>query len=164
MVIQDLYLDRKVMEASWKKALYAIACFVMWIKIYYLMRIFSQTAHFITLMARIVEDSKTFMIMLTIILLAFANFFYVIDMGDKDSNYVGLYTDNSIVNVLMEMYFVSLGNFNIGSYSNGDNSGIIWFFFIIASFVIVVVFMNLLISIMGNTLGDVQAVQEQSQI
>ena len=115
-------------------------------------------------MARIVEDSQTFMIMLVIILLAFANFFYVVDMGDKDSNYVGLYTDNSIVNVLMEMYFVSLGNFNIGSYSNGDNSGIIWFFFIIASFVIVVVFMNLLISIMGNTLGDVQAVQEQSQI
>ena len=113
-------------------------------------------------MARIVEDSQTFMIMLVIILLAFANFFYVVDMGDKDSNYVGLYTDNSVVNVLMEMYFVSLGNFNIGSYSNGDNSGIIWFFFIIASFVIVVVFMNLLISIMGNTLGDVQAVQEQS--
>jgi len=64
----------------------------------------------------------------------------------------------------MEMYFISLGNFNIGSYSNGDNSGIIWVFFVLASFIIVVVFMNLLISIMGNTLGDVQAVQEQSQI
>lgn len=55
----------------------------------------------------------------------------------------------------MEMYFVSLGNFNIASYSNGDNSGIIWVFFVLASFIIVVVFMNLLISIMGNTLGDV---------
>ena len=60
------------------------------------------------------------------------------------------------------MYFISLGQFNIDSYRNGDNSGIIWIFFVLASFVIVVVFMNLLISIMGNTLGDVQAVQEQS--
>lgn len=41
MVIQDLYLDRKIMDESWKKAFYAIACFCMWIKIYYLMRIFS---------------------------------------------------------------------------------------------------------------------------
>ena len=163
MVIQDVYLDRKIMEDSWKKAFYAIACFCMWIKIYYLMRIFSQTAHFITLITRIVDDCKTFVIMLTIILLAFANFYYVIDMGDKDSNYVGLYTDNNIMNVLMEMYFVSLGNFNIGSYSNGANSGIIWVFFILASFIIVVVFMNLLISIMGNTLNDVIEVQEQSQ-
>lgn len=64
----------------------------------------------------------------------------------------------------MEMYFVSLGNFNIESYSNGDNSGIIWVFFIIASFVIVVVFMNLLISIMGNTLNAVLELQSQSQI
>jgi hypothetical protein len=109
-------------------------------------------------MTQIVSDVKTFTIMLCIILLAFANFFYVIDMGDKDSTYVGLYTGNNVINVLMEMYFVSLGNFNLGSYSNGDNSGIIWVFFILASFVIVVVFMNLLISIMGNTLGDVQAV------
>lgn len=48
--IQDWYLDNKIMNESWKKALYAIACFLMWIKIYYMMRIFSQTAHFITLM------------------------------------------------------------------------------------------------------------------
>ena len=47
--------------------------------------------------------------MLIIILLAFANFFYVVDMGDKDSAYVGVYTPNNLVNVLMEMYFVSLG-------------------------------------------------------
>ena len=106
-------------------------------------------------MTQIVSDVQTFTIMLVIILLAFANFFYVIDMGDKDASYVGLYTDNNVVNVLMEMYFISLGNFNIGSYSNGDNSGIIWVFFVLASFIIVVVFMNLLISIMGNTLGDV---------
>ena len=113
-------------------------------------------------MATIVTDVQTFTIMLLIVMVAFANFFYVIDMGDKDSQYVGVYTDNSVINVLMEMYFIGLGNFNLGSYSNGANSGIIWFFFIIASFVIVVVFMNLLISIMGNTLNNVQDIQLQS--
>lgn len=56
----------------------------MWIKIYYMMRLFAQTAHFITLMTKILEDVRTFTIMLMIILFAFANFFYVIDMGDKE--------------------------------------------------------------------------------
>jgi len=35
-------------------------------------------------MTQIVSDVQTFTIMLVIILLAFANFFYVVDMGDKD--------------------------------------------------------------------------------
>ena len=164
MFIQDIIKDEKILTENWKKALYAVACFLMWIKIYYMMRIFSQTAHFITLMTKIVEDVQTFTIMLIIIILAFANFFYVVDMGDKEQNYVGKYTKNNLANVLMEMYFVSLGQFNIESYSSGDNSNVIWIFFILASFIIVVVFMNLLISIMGNTLNDVQTVQEQSQV
>jgi hypothetical protein len=84
MFIEDVYLDRKIMNHNWKKAFYAVACFLMWIKIYYLMRIFSQTAHFVTLFTQIITDVKTFTIMLMIIIFAFANFFYVIDMGDKD--------------------------------------------------------------------------------
>lgn len=63
----------------------------------------------------------------------------------------------------METYFISLGEFNKTSYSLGANSHIIWVFFILASFIILVVFMNLLISIMGNTLGDVQMIQTEAQ-
>lgn len=98
--------------------------------------------------------------MLIIICMAFANFYYVIDMGDKAQQYVGKYTSNNIVNVLMEMYFISIGNSNTDSYSQGENSGIIWAFFILASFIIVIVFMNLLISILSNTLDDVNNVRE----
>mgnify|MGYP000588972936 CR=1 FL=1 len=72
-----------MLREDWEKAIYAIACFIMWIKIYYLMRVFQETAHFITLITQIVIDVKTFILMLLIIFMAFANFFYVIDMGEK---------------------------------------------------------------------------------
>jgi hypothetical protein len=97
--------------------------------------------------------------MLVIIGMAFANFYYVIDMGDK-AQYVGAYTSNNVVNVLMEMYFISIGNSNTANYSQGENSGIIWTFFILASFIIVIVFMNLLISILSNTLDAVNDARE----
>jgi len=58
------------------------------------------------------------------------------------------------------MYFISIGNSNTDSYSQGENSGIIWTFFILASFIIVIVFMNLLISILSNTLDAVNNVRE----
>ena len=128
------------------------------------MRVYQERAHFITLIAQIVLDVKTFAIMLLIICLAFANFFYVIDQGDKTNKIVGVYTRSNIVNVIMEMYFIAIGNSSTDGYSNSENSNIIWVFFMLASFIIVVVFMNLLISIMGNTLNNVQEVQEQSQL
>ena len=62
----------------------------------------------------------------------------------------------------MEQYQIAIGNFNIENYSNGENSIIIWIFFIMASFIIVVVFMNLLVGIMSNTLNKVTDVQAQS--
>lgn len=107
-------------------------------------------------------DTKSFSIMLAIIACAFANFYFVIDAGDRAQQYVGDYTDNELVNNLMEMYFISIGNFNTANYGNGANSIIIWIFFMMAAFIIVIVFMNLLIGIMSNTLNDVTEVQEQS--
>ena len=101
--------------------------------------------------------------MLIIICLAFGNFYYVIDEGDKNNKIIGQYTTYHIANAIMEMYFIAIGNSSTDAYSGNTNSNIIWFFFILASFIIVIVFMNLLISIMGNTLNDVLAIKEQSQ-
>tara|TARA_B110000285_G_C14866257_1_gene486998 strand:+ start:63 stop:497 length:435 start_codon:yes stop_codon:yes gene_type:complete len=56
-----------------------ISCFLIWTKMFYWMRIFSKTAHFVTLIARTLSDIKVFCLMLTIILLAFSNFFFTIN-------------------------------------------------------------------------------------
>jgi len=126
------------------------------------MRVYDDKAHFITLISEIVVDIKSFSIMLAIMMISFANFFYVVDSGDKASEYVGEYTSSELVNNLMEQYQIAIGNFNIDNYSNGENSIIIWIFFMLASFIIVVVFMNLLVGIMSNTLNKVTDVQAQS--
>lgn len=56
---------------------------------------------------------------------------------------------------------VGLGEFNYDNYG-GANSGLVWVFFIMATFITSITFMNLLIAIMGDTFDKVSEVKVQS--
>ena len=55
----------------------------MWIKVFYWMRLFDFTAHYVKLILRIIGDVKVFVTMLLIILLAYSNFFYIINFNSS---------------------------------------------------------------------------------
>lgn len=60
------------------------------------------------------------------------------------------------------MYLLCMGNFNLEGqdYTKGDHRYVVWFFLILASFIMVVVFMNMLIAIMTSTFGRVKNEKE----
>ena len=81
------------------------------------MRIFADYAHFITVIFEIVGEIRVFMVMLFILMLAFANYFYVID-DVKGANYMDRTWDSSTSDVsfldnLLEVYLISLGDFSV---------------------------------------------------
>jgi hypothetical protein len=55
----------------------AYACFFMWIKIFYWMRLFSSLAYYVKLIYQTISDIRAFMLMVTIILTSFGAFLYV---------------------------------------------------------------------------------------
>lgn len=57
----------------------AFSCFLMWIKVFYWMRLFSSLAYYVKLIQQTLSDAMPFMLMVVIIVFAFANFFYVIN-------------------------------------------------------------------------------------
>ena len=61
-----------------------------------------------------------------------------------------------IIDSLIAAYLMGLGDFSYDNYIYGDCSLVVWCFFLSATFIICVVFMNMLIAIMGNTFGTVQ--------
>lgn len=150
------------------------------------MRIFSRTAHFVTLISRTVADIKVFCLMLSIILLAFANVYLTLNNNTThnktyidNEDYAGqssiwgslrftylddLYDDDQYSNALLNMYMMSLGTFFVSDFKYGPNSEMAWVFFILASFIIQVVFMNMLIAIMGETFSQVREKIEESQL
>ena len=154
------------------RAFGAIAVFLLWIKTFYWMRLFKNLASFITLITQTLWDIRTFSIMVFLIICAFANFFYIINKntfysgdGADAFRYIVDYTQTPVSNALMDMYFIALGEFaSMANYSKGHNSIIAWIMFILATLIMLVVFMNMLIAIMGDTFGNVQSTQEENSL
>ena len=61
---------------------------------------------------------------------------------------------------LISAYLMGMGDFNYDEYGKGKSSVLVWAFFLSATFIICIVFMNMLIAIMGDTFGTVLESQE----
>ena len=57
----------------------SFACFFMWFKTFYWMRLFKRTAHFVTLITNTVNKLRVFALMFLLCIFAFANFFYILN-------------------------------------------------------------------------------------
>jgi hypothetical protein len=104
------------------------------------------------------------MLMVLIIVMAFANFFLIINLnmqGREDGLvYVNSYLGIQSLDAIISAYFMGLGEFAYDGYSDGPNKYSAWAMFLLATFLTCVVFMNMLIAIMGETFG---AVTEKSE-
>ena len=79
----DYYNGNELLDGTFCKFTYALACLIMWFKLYNLMRIFTDYAHFITTINEIVKEIRVFVVITFIIILAFANLFYVLSDKSK---------------------------------------------------------------------------------
>ena len=62
------------------------------------------------------------------------------------------------------MYLLSLGEFTTETFKSTPNRHIAWIFFILATFMILIVFMNMLIAIMGATFNTVYDNQRENAL
>jgi len=94
----------------------AFASFWMWIKVFYWMRLFSSLAYYVKLITDTVIEMSNFMLMVLIIVLAFANYFYVVNLNlpPNLTYYKPSYGKNSTIgNALVLVYLMgALGDFS----------------------------------------------------
>ena len=99
--------------------------------------------------------------MVAIIIFAFANYFYVINRNlnfetDGEETYYDAYYGNTVGDVIVSIYLMgALGDFDDQIYKQGSDRYAAMSMFLLATFIIAVVFMNMLIAIMGDTFGQV---------
>lgn len=96
--------------------------------------------------------------MVAIILISFGSFLYVSNriLDDTKNSQLGEYFGNEVVDSVVSVYMLgALGDFDTGRYKHGNGKHIVMFMFILATFVVSVIFMNMLIAIMGDTFGQV---------
>ena len=90
-----------------------------------------------------------------IIITSFANVFAFMDY-DSEHPIIDKYTDWTAFNSFITIWLLMLGEFNLEGMQNGLYGGYIcWIFFIIGSFMLIVVCLNMLIAIMTDTFKKV---------
>ena len=66
-------------------------------------------------------------------------------------------------NAVIHLYRMSLGDFETDGYA-GNNQAVIWFIFLSATFMLQIVFLNMLIAIMGDTFSRVRERKDQQSL
>ena len=89
-----------------------------------------------------------------IVMAAFGNFAYTLNNNTEksdDVHYVGGYSTIAFIDPVIEMYLFSIGEFDLDAYQAGPNHVVAFLLFILSSFVLNVIFQNLIISIIENS-------------
>lgn len=78
---------------------------MMWIKVFYWMRLFSNTAYYVKLITQTMGDVKLFLLLCLVIVFAFAMLFYMLNIGmDSHDRALIHYTGYKIIDSIIAIY------------------------------------------------------------
>jgi len=128
---------------------------LMWFKILSYLTVFKPTRYLIKMIFEIINDIRTFLIILFTALFAYAQICYVIDKSNYEIAVAGgdeEATATSIESEIRSSYTLSLGE--LGEF--GDFDQLKFVIFVMFSFLVPLVLMNMLIAIMSDSYARVQ--------
>jgi len=167
LVLNALYVFFQLtgsMEQKTLNIMAAFAVFLLYMKLFYWMKLFKPYSAFIRVITEIGKDIRVFSIMLLICLACFANVLMLMqhNRGDGDDEVIfEELVGFAPADALIHSYLTGLGDFGSDNYSEGDKKTV-WFMFVVATILVQLVFMNMLIAIMGESFGRVTAMAQQS--
>lgn len=166
-----LHEQNTAMPLGAQRTLKAFGCFLGWIKMFYWMRLFDATAFYLNLIITTIADCGKFLIMVFLTIMAFANFFLVINYDTHKTSYENAFvsdmTGSAFFNAFVTSYFFCLGSFNYLDFTAGGvgaQSMIVWVMFLLGTFMNMIIFMNMLIAIMAKTFNDVTEESERNAL
>ncbi|TNV87578.1 hypothetical protein FGO68_gene12312 [Halteria grandinella] len=133
----------------------ALASVLMWFRFLYFFRLIDQTAPLIRMIWQIIYDIRAFIFIFILIILAFANGFWVLSKNqialskDADPSELPYYTYRLSV---LYVFLTAVGEYGVDNYSLGvEEENYLWALFILTVFFLSIVLLNMLIAIMGQS-------------
>ena len=126
----------------------AVAVLLMWVKLFYFLRIFSSTAYLIRMIIEIMIDMWYFVAVLMLAVLAFGNSFYI--LGWNDTNPSGPFCGDSFPLAFVLSWRMGTGDFDTSTFNTPDEI-LIWVLWFLNTLIINIIFFNLVIALMGDT-------------
>lgn len=120
-----------------------------------------------------INDISNFMVMMIMCIITFSNAIYTLNQIEifKDGDLDNPNTDSTylvaievpFVDSIIHQYRASLGDLITYNYADHPARGLLWVYFILATFFTQVMFLNMLIAIMGQTFGRVVEAKDRNQ-
>ena len=142
------------------------------------MRISDDLGFYVYLIIETLKDTKSFLILVLMVLITFANALYILEIANHPSAAVSDDTalklpakDGAVeidrmitraynftfVDSVVNQYLLALGEFQYDAFASSPSGPLIWSFFLLSTYLTQVTFMNMLIAIMSNTFSRVLA-------
>jgi hypothetical protein len=132
----------------------SISVILMWMKLFYFGRIFHKTATTVTMVIEIVKDMKYFLLVFLISCAGFGNFYFIISRNldqEKDE----IFSGGTYFLSFLYSYRQAFGDFDTDGFDDTDKYYLffLWFCNVVITLIIL---LNLLIAIMGDTFDRVR--------
>lgn len=134
---------------------------LMYLKVFYFLRIFEATAPYIKMIVKMTVDIQVFIYVYFFAIVGFGNGFYLLSLNnEEDKRFVP-----DFISGILYVYRMTLGDFDTSEEGFGSEyRWAVWVVFLGTTLFVVIIMLNLLIAIMGDAFGEVQQSQEQSRI
>jgi len=129
-------------------AIQAIATLMIWLKFLYYLRIFEATSSLIRMIMQVIYDIRHFLMVLLLTIIAFGDSFKTLSNGNPT-----MYVDDGFFGSFFYVYRMCLGDFNTEFGTVQVSLG--WFMFFLCSMFNMIIMLNLLISIIGESYGKI---------
>ncbi|CAI2364011.1 unnamed protein product [Moneuplotes crassus] len=137
----------------------SIAVIVMYLKLFYFGRIFLATASLVSMVIEITKDMKYFLMVFMISVAGFGHCYMILQNNLEG----GIFDGDTYWNAFIYSYQNSLGDFNTDNFEGTDKYYLytIWFMNVLIA---LIVLLNLLIAIMGDTFDRVRENSENNML
>lgn len=142
------------LEPTTLHVILAVACFFMWMKLLYFLRIFESTGYLISMIIEVINDMGTFFLILAITIIAFGDSMLLVNLANSPDNRFIDEQNGRFVGGVTFAYLIALGDWDTGNFG-ASATWVVWILFFLNTIFNLVVMFNLLISIIGDTFGRV---------
>lgn len=154
MILLFTNLFEIILSKDQQRVIAAVSACFIWFKVLDWLRLFDATAFYISLMEETIDSTKFFMIIMGIWYMCFGTAFYIMNFSHSEE-IVPTITGIWVLDSFESMYELGLGEFATDGYlADGKGGYLCYLMFLMATFLIQIVFLNMLIAIMGDTFAQ----------
>lgn len=144
-------------NADLEAVLSATMILLLWLKFLYFLRIFQETGYLIRIITEVVYDIRHFLLLLLLTIVAFGDSMRSISTSNPAEEQFIV----SIVGVFTYVYRMILGDFDTNSFGS-IATPYMWLLFILCTIINMIIMLNLLIAIIGESFNKVNEVSVQA--